>query len=65
MKPLLIAPQQYVIVCVHSKEMSNMEPNGLPRCCSLMMARGVSSLADGDASQNIALQTSANQLLLV
>lgn len=47
------------------EEMGNMEQNGLPRCSSLMMARGVARLADGDASQNIVLQTSTNQLLLV
>lgn len=50
-------------VCM--EEMSSMEENGLPRCSSLMIARGVVRLADGDASQNIVLQTSTNQLLLV
>lgn len=30
-----------------------------------MMARGVAVWADGDASRNILLQTSANQMLLV
>lgn len=30
-----------------------------------MMARGVAGWADGDASWNILLQTSANQMLLV
>lgn len=63
MKPILIA--QCVIVCVRLEEMSIMEQNSLPLCCSLMMARGVASLADGDASLDIVLQTSANQLLLV
>lgn len=55
-KALLIVPWLYV---------SNTEQHGLPRCSTLMMARGVAGLADCDASQNTVLQTSANQVLLV
>lgn len=65
MESLLSASQQRLILRVHLVELSNVEANGPLPLCSLMMARGVAVWADGDASPNILLQTSANQMLLV